>query len=65
MKDIKIMNGHPSDYPEMVPDKVKIIILDGITGKVIVAPAAEHGMTTIETIKGTAVKLKYNQDFLI
>lgn len=61
----KITAGDPAHYPEMETGKVKIVVLDGINGKVVIAPAAEHGLTSIETSKGSAIKLKYNQDFLI
>ena len=65
MKAEEIIIGNPLQYPEMEVGVVKIVVLDGVNGKVTIAPAAEHGLTTIETSKGAAVKLNYHQGFLI
>ncbi|KIQ88306.1 terminase [Bacillus sp. L_1B0_8] len=45
--------------------KVLIIILDGNQGKVKVCEAVEHGLTIIETVKGHAKKVKFEESELI
>ncbi|MDF9520784.1 XtrA/YqaO family protein [Bacillus cereus] len=45
--------------------KVLILILDGNQGKVKVCEAVEHGLTIIETVKGQAKRVKFEESELI
>lgn len=43
------------------PGKVKIVILDGHQGKAKICEAVHHGQTIIETVKGNAVRIRYEE----
>lgn len=46
-------------------DKVTIIVLDGHKGSATKVEAPEHGFTIIETVRGKAVKVKFESGYLI
>nr|WP_308010638.1 XtrA/YqaO family protein [Bacillus sp. 17RED48] len=45
--------------------KVLILILDGNQGKVKVCEAVDHGLTIIETVKGHAKRVKFEESELV
>lgn len=52
------------DSQKIEAGKVKIIILDGVQGKVKMTEAVEHGLTIIETVKGRVVRVKFEESEL-
>jgi hypothetical protein len=54
-----IMVSHP-----VIPGKVLVLVIDGVQGKAKVAEAVEHGFTIVETAKGKAAKIKFEESEL-
>ncbi|MDR7241379.1 MULTISPECIES: XtrA/YqaO family protein [Priestia] len=48
----------------MEPGKVVLLILDGYQGKVKATEAVHHGFTIIETVKGKAVRVRFEENEL-
>lgn len=46
------------------PGKVIVLVLDGVQGKVRRCDAVEHGYTIIETAKGKAARIKFEESEL-
>lgn len=66
------MNGKITDITERTDEfvdfenkKVKVIILDGETGKVSLIQAPHHGRIVIDAIKGNARKVKFEDEYLL
>lgn len=62
-RTISIDNDHPLNV-FFEPDKVQILVLDGFQGKAKLVDAVEHGFTIIETAKGKAAKIKFEESEL-
>jgi hypothetical protein len=62
-KDL-IINKDMSVQTKIEPGKVKIIVLDGHQGKAKMCDAVEHGLTVIETAKGKAARIRYEESEL-
>ncbi|MFU2010702.1 XtrA/YqaO family protein [Bacillus pseudomycoides] len=64
-KDIEVnLNGLKIEH-NIEPGKVLVLILDGNQGKVKVCEAVEHGFTIVETVKGQAKRIKFEESELI
>lgn len=48
----------------MEPGKVIVLVLDGQQGKARITEAVEHGFTIIETAKGKAARIKFEESEL-
>jgi hypothetical protein len=46
------------------PGKVVVLVLDGVQGKARMCEAVEHGFTIVETAKGKAAKIKFEESEL-
>lgn len=46
------------------PGKVMVLVVDGVQGKVKMCEAVEHGFTIIETAKGQAKRIKFEESEL-
>ncbi|PFF75832.1 terminase [Bacillus cereus] len=44
--------------------KIIVLVLDGTQGKVKMCEAVEHGFTIIETVKGQAKRIKFEESEL-
>jgi hypothetical protein len=45
----------------LVSEKVMVIVIDGHQGKAKITEAVEHGHTVIETAKGKAFRIHYDE----
>ncbi|MFD5264430.1 XtrA/YqaO family protein [Bacillus wiedmannii] len=65
IKDIDVnLNGLNIEH-NIEPGKVLVIILDGNQGKAKVCEAVEHGFTIVETVKGQAKRVKFEESELL
>lgn len=62
--DIEINIDNLSINQQLQPGKVMVIVLDGIQGKAKVCEAVEHGFTIIETVKGKAARVRFEESEL-
>lgn len=62
---IKDITERSLEFEDFENKKVKIIILDGETGKVSLVQVPHHGRTVIESIKGAARKVRFEDDHLL
>lgn len=57
--EINDITDRAEDFPDLETGKVKIIVLDGVTGKLNLVTLPEHGETGIQTAKGKGHKVKF------
>ncbi|MDY0854058.1 XtrA/YqaO family protein [Bacillus thuringiensis] len=64
-KDIEVnLNGLKIEY-SIEPGKVLVLILDGNQGKAKICEAVEHGFTIVETVRGQAKRIKFEESELL
>ncbi|WP_141433011.1 XtrA/YqaO family protein [Bacillus sp. 03113] len=62
----QVVNHEESIAQNIESDKVVILVLDGLQGKVTKCVAPEHGLSVIETVKGKGAKFKtIEENFLL
>ena len=54
-----------AEFTDFETNKLKIVILDGETGKVSLVHLPFHGATVIETYKGAVRKFRYEDEYLL
>lgn len=62
-QDVDIDNNMSIEQ-KIEPGKVLILVLDGIQGKVKMCEAVDHGLTIIETAKGQAARIRFEESEL-
>lgn len=64
-KPITDITERSEEFSDFEAKKVKIIILDGETGKVSLVQAPHHGKIVIDQIKGNARKVRFEDEHLL
>lgn len=54
-----------AEFTDFEMKKLKIIILDGETGKVSLVQPPHHGQIVISTIKGNVRKVRFEDEYLL
>jgi hypothetical protein len=63
-KELEINIQEMSVTQTIEPGKVLILVLDGVQGKAKLCEAVEHGFTIVETAKGKAARIKFEESEL-
>ncbi|MBO0586476.1 MULTISPECIES: XtrA/YqaO family protein [Sporosarcina] len=63
--DIVDYTHKTNEFADLETGKVKIIVLDGVSGTIKLIQLPQHGETTIQTAKGKAHKVKLVGEYLI
>jgi len=64
LHEIEIDINNMSVKQKLEPGKVLILVLDGHQGKAKLCEAVHHGYTIIETAKGKAARISYEESEL-
>ncbi|EPF11116.1 MULTISPECIES: XtrA/YqaO family protein [Bacillus] len=64
IKEMKINVEEMKIEQKIESGKIIVLVLDGTQGKVKMCEAVEHGFTIIETVKGQAKRIKFEESEL-
>ncbi|EJR61470.1 hypothetical protein IIO_02923 [Bacillus cereus VD115] len=64
IKEMKINVEEMKIEQKIESGKIIVLVLDGTQGKVKMCEAVDHGFTIIETVKGQAKRIKFEESEL-